>query len=56
MWQMDTEEDVLKKVLYLLPEALKGIDAKIVSCVHDEIILEAVVDAAEKFPTFFLRL
>ncbi len=35
-----TAADIMKKALGMLPNALKGTDAKIIACVHDEIILE----------------
>jgi len=39
-----TGADILKKTLSLLPDALGDIDAKIVACVHDEILLEVAAE------------
>jgi len=40
--------DIIKRALTLLHDALKGIDARIVNCVHDEIVVEAAeAQAAE---------
>ena len=36
--------DIIKRALVLLYEALKPMDAKIVNCIHDEIVVE-VADA-----------
>lgn len=38
--------DIIKRALVLLYEALKPIDAKIVNCIHDEIVIEAAEDQA----------
>ena len=35
-----TAADILKKALGMFPNALKGTEAKIIGCVHDEIILD----------------
>jgi DNA polymerase-1 len=43
-----TAADIVKKALCLLPERLKYTKAKLVGCVHDEIILEAPELNAEK--------
>ncbi len=40
--------DILKKALILLPQALQGTGAKIVACIHDEIVLEVVDEQAEE--------
>ena len=40
--------DIIKKALALLPGKLKGMNAKIVACIHDEIIVEVQVESAEK--------
>lgn len=39
--------DIIKRALALIYEALKGRDAKIVNCVHDEIVVEAAAAEAE---------
>ena len=39
--------DIIKRALALLYEALKPIDAQIVNCIHDEIVVEAAEDDAE---------
>lgn len=43
-----TGADILKLALAKLPKALKGLDCKILATVHDEIILEAKEDIADK--------
>jgi len=43
-----TSADILKVALGNLPEALIGTGAKIVACVHDEIILEVPEDKADE--------
>jgi len=43
-----TAADINKRALALLPEALNGTGAKIVSTVHDEIILEAPQESAQQ--------
>jgi len=43
-----TAADILKKALGMLPIALKGTEAKIIACVHDEIILEANEDVSQR--------
>jgi DNA polymerase-1 len=40
--------DIIKRALVLLYEALKPIDARIVNCVHEEIVLEAAEPAASE--------
>jgi len=40
--------DILKKALAMLPKELEGTESRINSMVHDEIILEAPVDKAQK--------
>jgi DNA polymerase-1 len=40
--------DIIKRALRLLYEALKPIDAKIVNCIHDEIVIEASESDADK--------
>ena len=40
--------DIIKRALALLYEALKPIDAKIVNCIHDEIVIEAAEEHAEE--------
>lgn len=42
-----TGADILKLALSKLPKVLKGLDCKIIHCVHDEIILEAHEDIAD---------
>jgi len=42
-----TAADIMKRALMLLPPALSGIDARIIGCVHDEIILEIETDRAD---------
>ncbi|MFY9558396.1 MAG: DNA polymerase [Blastocatellia bacterium] len=39
--------DIIKRALALLYEALKPIDAKIVNCIHDEIVVEVAEGQAE---------
>jgi len=43
-----TGADIIKKALVMLPDALIDMDVKIISCVHDEIILEAPEDKAQQ--------
>lgn len=38
--------DIIKRALALLHDALKPIDARIVNCIHDEIVIEAAEDHA----------
>jgi DNA polymerase I-like protein with 3'-5' exonuclease and polymerase domains len=40
--------DIIKRALALLYDALKPIDAKIVNCIHDEIVIEAAEKHAEE--------
>ncbi len=40
--------DIIKRALALLYDALKPIDAKIVNCIHDEIVVEAAETQAEE--------
>ena len=40
--------DIIKRALALLYDALKPIDAKIVNCIHDEIVIEAAESDAEE--------
>ena len=40
--------DIIKRALALLYDALKPIDAKIVNCIHDEIVVEAASAQAEE--------
>jgi DNA polymerase I-like protein with 3'-5' exonuclease and polymerase domains len=40
--------DITKRGLALLYEALKGFDAKIVNCIHDEIVVEAASAQADE--------
>jgi DNA polymerase-1 len=40
--------DIIKRALTLLYDALKPIDAQIVNCIHDEIVIEAAEDQAEE--------
>ena len=42
-----SEADIVKLALASLVPALKGFDAKILACIHDEIIVEAKKDIAE---------
>jgi DNA polymerase I-like protein with 3'-5' exonuclease and polymerase domains len=46
-----TSADILKIALGNLPEALHGTGAKIVACVHDEIILEVPEEKTEETAT-----
>lgn len=46
-----TAADILKKALGMLPNALNGTGAKIIGCVHDEIILEAGEAGSERVAT-----
>lgn len=43
-----TSADMIKRALTLIYRSLHGIDAQIVNCVHDEIVVEAVEAEAEK--------
>ena len=43
--------DIIKRALALLYDALKPIDAKIVNCVHDEIVVEAAEAQADEAAT-----
>lgn len=43
-----TAADIVKKALSLLPERLRDTEAKLIGCVHDEIILEVQEFHAEK--------
>ena len=36
-----TSADILKRAMRLVHDGLKGLDAQMVNCVHDEIIVEA---------------
>jgi DNA polymerase I-like protein with 3'-5' exonuclease and polymerase domains len=40
--------DIIKRALALLYDALKPIDAEIVNCIHDEIVVEAADNQAEE--------
>ena len=40
--------DITKRALALLYESLRGIDARIVNCIHDEIVVEVAADQAEE--------
>jgi DNA polymerase I-like protein with 3'-5' exonuclease and polymerase domains len=40
--------DIIKRALALLHDALKPIDARIVNCIHDEIVVEVAVPQAEE--------
>jgi DNA polymerase I-like protein with 3'-5' exonuclease and polymerase domains len=40
--------DIIKRALALIYEALKGLDARIVNCVHDEIVVEVSEAQAEE--------
>ena len=40
--------DITKRALALLYEALRALDAKIVNCIHDEIVVEVAADEAEE--------
>ena len=40
--------DITKRALCLLHEGLKGLDAKIVNCIHDEIVVEVASRQAEE--------
>lgn len=40
--------DIIKRALVLIYEALKPYDAKIINCIHDEIVVEAAEDQAEE--------
>ena len=43
-----TSADITKKALTLLPQALEGTRAKIIGCVHDEILLEAPIETEDE--------
>ncbi|HEY3134966.1 MAG TPA: DNA polymerase [Blastocatellia bacterium] len=47
--------DITKRALALLYEALKPIDAKIVNCIHDEIVIEAAEEQAEEVAAILER-
>jgi DNA polymerase I-like protein with 3'-5' exonuclease and polymerase domains len=47
--------DITKRALSLLYEALKPIDAKIVNCIHDEIVVEVTEAQAEECATILER-
>ena len=47
--------DITKRALALLYEALKPIDAKIVNCIHDEIVVEAAEEQAEEVAAILER-
>jgi DNA polymerase I-like protein with 3'-5' exonuclease and polymerase domains len=47
--------DITKRSLALLYEALKPIDAKIVNCIHDEIVIEAAEEQAEEVAAILER-
>jgi DNA polymerase-1 len=40
--------DIIKRALALIYYALKGLDAQIVNCIHDEIVVEVAEDQAEE--------
>lgn len=40
--------DIIKRALALIYEALKGLDARVVNCVHDEIVVEVIEAQAEE--------
>ena len=40
--------DIIKRALVLLHEALKPIDARVVNCIHDEVVIEAAEAQAEE--------
>jgi len=40
--------DIIKRAMTLLYDALKPVDAKIVNCIHDEIVIEAAESVAEE--------
>ncbi len=42
-----TSADILKRAMRLVRDGLKGLDAQMVNCVHDEIVLEAAESDAE---------
>jgi len=48
-----TSADILKVSLGHLPQALAGTGAKIIGCVHDEIILEVLEENAKKAAMIF---
>jgi DNA polymerase I len=43
-----TSADIIKKALCLLHERLSGTEIKVVACIHDETILEALINEVEK--------
>ena len=43
-----TSADIVKKALSMLPSSLEGTRAMIVGCIHDEILLEAPIEAADE--------
>lgn len=47
--------DIIKRALALLYDALKSIDAKIVNCIHDEIVIEVAEAQAEECATILDR-
>ncbi len=47
--------DITKRALVLLYEALKPIDAKIVNCIHDEIVIEVAEEQAEEVAAILER-
>jgi len=47
--------DITKRALVLLYESLKPIDAKIVNCIHDEIVIEAAEEQAEEVAAILER-
>jgi DNA polymerase I-like protein with 3'-5' exonuclease and polymerase domains len=49
-----TSADIVKKALSMLPNALEGTRGKIVGCVHDEILLEAPIEATDEV-TYILK-
>jgi DNA polymerase I-like protein with 3'-5' exonuclease and polymerase domains len=40
--------DILKRALALLYDALKGLDARAVNCIHDEVVVEVAERDAEE--------
>ncbi|HET9532156.1 MAG TPA: DNA polymerase [Blastocatellia bacterium] len=40
--------DIIKRSLALLYDAMKGLDARVVNCIHDEIVVEVAEDQAEE--------
>lgn len=47
--------DIIKRALALLHETLKPIDAKIVNCIHDEIVIEVAEGRSEECATILER-